>query len=439
MPEIKLTQVMAFSSEDHNFPAKNLLSSENFKKWKSKSAGEKDVSVMLQFECSTQVEAVHVGNEGSAFVEIFVGKLGADVKDFEVLLPTSSFMSPAESRSGTNPSRVRLFGRDKLSAAALGRPWDCARVVCTQPFCRTAAYGLAFVKFLAPAAPAAAAAQPAAAVAQPAAGDVVRLGSFTLRPESSDEIRAGGLFSRRSQLTAAGGSLTREDRADRVVPPRQPPSATQTSTDEPPLPTGHYQLKPETKQKRPTESKPARPETQPAARRDTAGPASSTAVSNGDTSGARPPATATYRPLDKLLSGVVFAMSGYKNPERATLREQGIRLGAKYRPDWTPDCTHLICAFRNTPKHVQVRGRGKIVLGSWLMACAAQKRRLSWRRHALEPADGRAPDSEDEVWAEELRPRPAAGPATAPSPPPANGDEYGSSTDDMDTDDEIRM
>lgn len=29
-------------------------------------------------------------------------------------------------------------------------------------------------------------------------------------------------------------------------------------------------------------------------------------------------------------------------------------MGAEYRPDWTSDCTLLICAFSNTPKFRQV-------------------------------------------------------------------------------------
>ena len=67
------------------------------------------------------------------------------------------------------------------------------------------------------------------------------------------------------------------------------------------------------------------------------------------------------------------------------------------------------CAFRNTPKFTAVRGRGKIVRGEWLAACTKQKRRLPWRRFSTDPADGKQPDSGDEVWAEELRPQPPPG------------------------------
>ncbi len=42
------------------------------------------------------------------------------------------------------------------------------------------------------------------------------------------------------------------------------------------------------------------------------------------------------------LNGVIFALSGFQNPLRSQIRDQGIKLGAKYRPDWTDDCTHLV-------------------------------------------------------------------------------------------------
>ena len=42
------------------------------------------MSVLLKFDKSSEIDAVHIGNEGSAFVEVLVGKLGEDVRDFQV-------------------------------------------------------------------------------------------------------------------------------------------------------------------------------------------------------------------------------------------------------------------------------------------------------------------------------------------------------------------
>lgn len=44
----------------------------------------------------------------------------------------------------------------------------------------------------------------------------------------------------------------------------------------------------------------------------------------------------------KILDGVIVAFSGYKNPFRSELRDLCLKLGAKYRQDWTNDCTHLM-------------------------------------------------------------------------------------------------
>ena len=49
-----------------------------------------------------------------------------------------------------------------------------------------------------------------------------------------------------------------------------------------------------------------------------------------------------YVAFSRLMQGVTFAMSGYQNPRRANLREQMIKMGAKYKPDWDDMCTHLM-------------------------------------------------------------------------------------------------
>ena len=43
-----------------------------------------------------------------------------------------------------------------------------------------------------------------------------------------------------------------------------------------------------------------------------------------------------------VFKGVVFALSGFQNPLRSELRDKALKLGAKYRPDWTDECTHLM-------------------------------------------------------------------------------------------------
>ncbi|GCC41250.1 hypothetical protein chiPu_0025345, partial [Chiloscyllium punctatum] len=92
------------------------------------------------FEKAEHIHGIDIGNEGSAFVEILVGNsTSACEQDFEVLLVSSFFMSPTESRNGAPLNRVRMFGSEKLAKATLGKKWDRVKVVCTQPYNKVSA------------------------------------------------------------------------------------------------------------------------------------------------------------------------------------------------------------------------------------------------------------------------------------------------------------
>ncbi|EDW86503.1 uncharacterized protein Dwil_GK18507 [Drosophila willistoni] len=112
-----------------------------------------------------------------------------------------------------------------------------------------------------------------------------------------------------------------------------------------------------------------------------------------------------YRPFNQLLRGVVLVISGIQNPDRADLRSKATALGAKYKADWESGCTHLICAFKNTPKYNQVRGKGKIVTRSWIEKCYALKKYLPWRRYALDTNDLGQPESDVELLDESMKPQ----------------------------------
>jgi DNA-repair protein XRCC1 len=47
-------------------------------------------------------------------------------------------------------------------------------------------------------------------------------------------------------------------------------------------------------------------------------------------------------PFNQIMSGVVFALSGFVNPKRGDIRDEALKMGAKYRPDWDQNCTHLM-------------------------------------------------------------------------------------------------
>jgi DNA-repair protein XRCC1 len=45
------------------------------------------------------------------------------------------------------------------------------------------------------------------------------------------------------------------------------------------------------------------------------------------------------------------------------LRAQALEMGAVFEQDWTPQSTHLVCAFENTPKYAQVKRALSALLG----------------------------------------------------------------------------
>ncbi|XP_014211952.1 DNA repair protein XRCC1 [Copidosoma floridanum] len=126
--------------------------------------------------------------------------------------------------------------------------------------------------------------------------------------------------------------------------------------------------------------------------------------------------------FSKLLKDVVFSLSGYVNPQRDEIRRKLLLMGGKYNvnPNITNNkCTHLICAFQNTPKSRKLIGHTKIVNHQYIEDCFNLKKRLPWRRYALDSRERNHPESEEEVEGSEF-------PVTQPS-------IYNQETDDSDS------
>ena len=49
-----------------------------------------------------------------------------------------------------------------------------------------------------------------------------------------------------------------------------------------------------------------------------------------------------HPPFESIMENVVFVLSGYQNPRRTTIRDQALKMGAKYRQNWDESCTHLV-------------------------------------------------------------------------------------------------
>ncbi|KAF1388273.1 hypothetical protein PFLUV_G00088480 [Perca fluviatilis] len=426
MPEIQLKHVVSCTTEDPTHKADNLLSSDTYRKWKAARPGEKQTSVILQFEKEEQVHSIDIGNEGSAFIEVLVGNSSAvRDQDYEVLLVTSSFMSPTESRNGTNLNRVRFFGPNQLQKSTAQEKWDRVKIVCSQPYSKNIAYGVAFVKFHSP---------PDKNDPPPTTSPkLTKLGQFKVKEEPlspAASLQPGSLFFSRDNATKSSTSLKVSPQNERLSyaaaalqaggsshssgqasssssASPQPPAkrkfefskARQSSPGPPPSkkisPAGSPEGKAVTPKHKPSPASTPSPSTAKAAPGQKSADRKRESQSEPKPKPKQPKPSVQQVPFKRMMEGVVFVLSGFQNPFRGELREKALDMGAKYRPDWTPDSTHLICAFANTPKYSQVKSAGGIIVRrEWIMDCHKRKQMISYKRYLM---DGAESSSESEM------------------------------------------
>ncbi|XP_063907222.1 DNA repair protein XRCC1-like isoform X2 [Zophobas morio] len=413
MPKIKVDHIVSFSSEDPVHVANNVLSSDPAKKWKCKEAGERSATVVLQLEKASVISGIDIGNENSAYIEVLVTRSGTS-DDFKVLLVMSSFMTPLEARQSTNINKVRMFVQDQLSKPECEQKWDRVKIVCTQPFNRHVQYGLSFITLHT------SGDKPNGAPVQ------TTIGKFAVRPESPDSLSAGSLFARRAELkkeplSAAAAIREASTSASPVAKPKLKINNNSHNSDsdsetKKPQPRNRNELlyskdeeEPNEKidkiiEKKQNEVKEKKNKEVKAQKKT--GESSKRKNDGGESSSPKKKIKVVEKPKEKrkpfteLLRGVTLVISGIQNPDRANLRTLALEMGAKYKSDWDNTCTHLICAFTNTPKFNQVKGKGKIVKKSWIEECHSQRKRLPWRRFCLDKSDSKKAESEDEIWEE---------------------------------------
>ncbi|XP_022901738.2 DNA repair protein XRCC1 [Onthophagus taurus] len=398
MPKINIETVVSFSTEDPVFPASNILNPDPTKKWKTHSQGEKSANIVLQLEKATQITSIDIGNEHSAYIEVLVSRSSSN-DDYKVLLVMSSFMTPIEARQSSNTTKVRMFTYDQLSSPERDEKWDRIKIVCTQPFNRHVQYGLAFISL----------------TSNEGKLDAVtpHIGKFLVRSESPTNLGAGSLFARRNEFEEKK-TLTAAIREASVQAQKSPQMRNRDELlyeeDEikknskiDALIAKRDQEKKEKEarefiEKLEKESKMKKIKEEEERKKKIASP--NTSKNSMKFKPTKRKAKKRSLPYQELLKGVVFTISGIQNPERGNLRSMALSIGAKYRPDWDNNCTHLICAFANTPKFNQVQGKGKIVTKDWIPDCYAQRKRLPWRRYALDRNDQNKPESEEEIGEE---------------------------------------
>ncbi|XP_077965792.1 DNA repair protein XRCC1-like [Styela clava] len=418
MPVVKIKHIVSFSSEETPHKADNLLNEDSSRKWKC-AAGEKQACIVFQLEKSTQLSSIDIANEGSAFIEVLVGRSSNDNVQYQVILVASSFMSPQESRQGSPPNRVRIFNKDKLTSDIASQKWDLVKVVCTQPFNKRSTYGLSFIKFHTTDDDIEQK-EPEVPVKQKTNDGRKTFGSFKIKEETDDsQSIPPGMSMKMYQMAKKENLNTSMEQKRDINTVGQAKKEVERDSSSSRRRSGSPDRK-EVEQKRRKVDQPrstsnsakATPIKFDALKQKTSNTpkATKTSSSNQVTSQSRTPANSRQKntsqastskkrkkkPYNEILSGVVFVISGFQNPLRSELRDKALGMGAQYRRDWTQDSTHLICAFPNTPKYRQVSlSGGKIVRKEWINDCAGRKELVSWRNYNMgsDPSDS---SSEDE-------------------------------------------
>lgn len=379
MPEVVPSRVVSFTSEDKAFPASNLLKGSSFSKWCCISGGSKQEAVELSFSEPVEISRLDIGNNGSAFIEVLVRR-SASSDDSSVLLPSSSFMSPVDAKNGTNLNRVRVFSGDQFIKSIACQKWDLVKFVCSQPFNKTLQYGISFVFFHTP------------ANVNPEADDKNIKVDNLLNDEESDstQFKPGSLFQASRQTSCdKDNSQSKSSISDKLNALKHSANLIQNANTSSSLlvsrPVDHHNSSKASTSSHQSHARPSSVNTD-----IIRSPQSSRISKNKE--GCKQSKT-SHSLLQKPLSNVILTLSGYQNPLRSQIRDKALELGAKYRQDWGPDCTHLICAFPNTPKFNLVKGKGIIVSDKWITQCYETKSNVPWRSFRV----GRAPSPPNTV------------------------------------------
>ncbi|CAH1637121.1 unnamed protein product [Spodoptera littoralis] len=404
MPRVKIDYIVSFSSEDPEHPASNLLNLEVSKKKWLCAKGERTCSVVLQLPRAVKISSLNIGAYHAALVEVLVGRSESTNEQYQwqVLVPSCVFALREESRRGAELARVRSFSGAQLAPGARAGRWDRLRLVCQQPHDRRQ-FGLSFVHI-------------DEAESSTPAGVPQRLLALDTFSSDEDDFKPGELFAKHLQKTNA------ED----ITPPSNTGAQIRQATSQAlknisdfstkliknPIvkPSGSCNDNKATASRRPdvqvrqsgprpdegapprqTAQTSAPAETSSSAKRNLDSAKSSTDQNRQLETKKRVRSENRERPsvpTECLLRGATLVLSGYENPRRAAVRRAALALGARLQPAWGPACTHLICAFPNTPKLRAARAAGRAVpvaRAEWLDACLARRRLLPWQWYATEP------------------------------------------------------
>ncbi|CAM4885709.1 unnamed protein product [Rotaria socialis] len=361
MPLINFRNILSCSSEDRIHCAENLLKPEQYKKWLSAKGSDERITCILEFEKSSLISSVDIGNDGSSFIELFVSRSSSSkMDDWTLLLPATLLMTPNESRSNTNRNHVKLLKSSDLNKTCLDEKWDRLKIVCEQKFDRLNLFGLCFIKLY----------SPATLSDETNQSESLNKSSIIMKNDDDDnddetgkeQSKIGSFFAKKQaekQMKPTESTATNQIRALSNVADQL---LIRKSMDDKEI---QKLLKKDVK--------------------DTSNRLSKRRISDELETSINEKETKRTKTQDRsqIMKHVVFVLSGFQNPLRSELRNKATTMGAIYNDDWDKSCTHLICAFSNTPKFTQVQqtGKGFIVNKQWILDCYKQNQLLSEKNY----------------------------------------------------------
>uniref|UniRef100_A0A7M4FGX0 XRCC1 N-terminal domain containing 1, N-terminal like n=2 Tax=Crocodylus porosus TaxID=8502 RepID=A0A7M4FGX0_CROPO len=152
MAPVKINHVVSFTSQDPKHPVENLLCEDSLRPWLSCPRDRsRQLRLELQLERASPIGYIDVGNCGCAFLQIEVGRSSWPLdQPYVTLLPSTTLMTPADSKLDQNRLGVRMFKEGDFLASAKGEKWDRLRVTCSQPFNKQTQFGLSFLRLRTP-------------------------------------------------------------------------------------------------------------------------------------------------------------------------------------------------------------------------------------------------------------------------------------------------
>ncbi|KAH1027199.1 hypothetical protein HUJ05_000755 [Dendroctonus ponderosae] len=317
-----------------NHVASNIISKDTTKKWKCKTAGEQSASVVLQLDQPYIINGIDIGNENSGYVEVLVSRASTP-EDFKVLLVMSSFMSPLDARQTQNVNKVRMFKNQDLSIREATSLAQNGSPVPKEK--------LSHKLQITP--------NPQSNKARHLTDDA---GEETGTPKKGKERN-------RNELLYSKDEEDKHEKIDKLIEKRDKERA--------------ESKKREKEMAEKTKNTPAKPKE----------------TKNNDKKKPHTPR--------KDVSTEKQAKVNEKRPEsekRDSLKRKHDSPPAHKLKKLKQQPVGKPCAFANTPKFNQVRGIGKIVKKKWLDDCYNERKKLPWRRYALDKAD-KGPESEEEI------------------------------------------